>query len=114
MNLPSFCYAKYHRLSGLQLLQIPFGGLLILLISGLALSACSSLHAGSRMQHPDDASIIDLPVVKPDQTESLSQVMKQLDDARVVLVGESHTRYDHHLVQLEVLKYYLRKKERAV
>ncbi|UCB55449.1 MAG: ChaN family lipoprotein [Thiotrichales bacterium] len=61
------------------------------------------------MQHPDDASIIDLPVVKPEQTESLSQVMQQLDDARVVLVGETHTRYDHHLVQLEILKHLYQK-----
>ncbi len=30
--------------------------------------------------------------------------MEQIDDARVILVGETHTRWDHHLVQLEILK----------
>lgn len=35
--------------------------------------------------------------------------MEQIDDAQVVLVGETHTRYDHHLVQLEILKYLYQK-----
>ncbi len=57
------------------------------------------------MQHQEDSAVIDLPVVKPDKTSSLFQTMKQMDDARVVLVGETHTRYDHHMVQLEILKH---------
>ena len=61
------------------------------------------------MQPPDSASVIDLPVVKPGEMSSLAQVMKQSDGARVVLVGETHTRYDHHLVQLEILKYLYQK-----
>jgi uncharacterized iron-regulated protein len=61
------------------------------------------------MQNPDSASAIDLPVVKPDETISLTQVIEQTDGARVVLVGETHTRYDHHLVQLEILKYLYQK-----
>jgi len=61
------------------------------------------------MQHDDATSTIDLPVIILDQTSSLAQVMKQLDDARVVLVGETHTRYDHHLVQLEILKHLYQK-----
>ena len=56
------------------------------------------------MQEPDAAAVIDLPVVKPDKTSSLQQTVRQFDNARVVLVGETHTRYDHHLVQLEILK----------
>lgn len=35
--------------------------------------------------------------------------MKQIDNAKVVLVGETHTRYDHHLVQLEILKHLYQK-----
>ncbi len=61
------------------------------------------------MPHDDTTSIIDLPVVELEQTSSLAQVMKQIDDARVVLVGETHTRYDHHLVQLEILKHLYQK-----
>ena len=49
--------------------------------------------------------MLDAPAVKLDQLPTLSEVLTQLDDARVILVGEKHTRYDHHLVQLEILKY---------
>jgi uncharacterized iron-regulated protein len=80
-----------------------------LLVSALSMSVSTPLVAGSRMQNPDATAIIDLPVVKPDKTRSLHQTMKQLDDARVVLVGETHTRYDHHLVQLEILKHLYQK-----
>jgi uncharacterized iron-regulated protein len=43
-------------------------------------------------------------VVKLEQTDPLAQTIAQIDSARVILVGETHTRYDHHLVQLEILK----------
>jgi uncharacterized iron-regulated protein len=45
-----------------------------------------------------------LPVVKMEQTYPLAQMIDKIDGARVILVGETHTRYDHHLVQLEILK----------
>ena len=48
--------------------------------------------------------VIDLPVVKLEQTSPLAQTIEEIDGARVILVGETHTRYDHHLVQLEILK----------
>ncbi len=79
------------------------------IVSAMTISACTTLSAGSRMQQPDSASVIDLPVVKTDETISLAQAIEQTDDARVVLVGETHTRYDHHLVQLEILKYLYQK-----
>jgi uncharacterized iron-regulated protein len=49
-------------------------------------------------------TIINLPVVKLQQTSPLTQIMQQLNAARVILVGETHTRLDHHQVQLEILK----------
>lgn len=79
------------------------------IVSTMTISACTTLSAGSRMQQPDSASVIDLPVVKTDETISLAQVIEQTDGARVVLVGETHTRYDHHLVQLEILKHLYQK-----
>jgi uncharacterized iron-regulated protein len=48
--------------------------------------------------------IENLPVVQLAQTNPLAQIMQNIDGARVVLVGETHTRLDHHLVQLEILK----------
>ncbi len=83
---------------------LPAGSLLVLLVSILTTSCTTPSAAGSRMQDPDAAAVIDLPVVKPDKTSSLQQTVRQFDNARVVLVGETHTRYDHHLVQLEILK----------
>ncbi len=35
---------------------------------------------------------------------SLSDAVEQLADTRVVLVGETHNRYEHHLVQLAILR----------
>ncbi len=61
------------------------------------------------MQHGSPAAVADLPVIRLDQTRSLAQTLEQIDDARVVLVGETHTRYDHHLVQLEILKHLYQK-----
>ena len=49
-------------------------------------------------------TVKNLRAVKLDQTSPLAQVVAQIDGARVVLVGETHTRLDHHLVQLEILK----------
>jgi len=100
---------KFHRDFKPASLPVSIGGLLLFLVSALALSACTTLSAGSRIPHDDATSVIDLPVVILDQTSPLSQVMEQIDDAQVVLVGETHTRYDHHLVQLEILKYLYQK-----
>ena len=49
-------------------------------------------------------NIENLRVVDLQKTSPLAQIVEQIDGARVVLVGESHTRMDHHLVQLEILK----------
>ena len=54
--------------------------------------------------HTETNTIINLPVVKLDQTNPLAQTMEKIDGARVILVGETHMRWDHHLVQLEILK----------
>jgi len=60
--------------------------------------------ATSAMSDFNTDSFINLPVVKLEQTDSLAQTMQQINTARVILVGETHTRWDHHLVQLEILK----------
>ncbi|MBT0962546.1 ChaN family lipoprotein [Denitromonas iodatirespirans] len=45
------------------------------------------------------------PVLALDSAPSLQQTLAALPDDATVLVGETHTRYDHHLVQLETLKF---------
>lgn len=109
MSLRRFACLKLHRDIKPGSLPLSIGNLLLFIVSAMTISACTTLSAGSRMQQPDSASVIDLPVVKTDETISLAQVIEQTDDARVVLVGETHTRYDHHLVQLEILKYLYQK-----
>lgn len=45
------------------------------------------------------------PVLQLKPTPALHDILAGLDDRRAVFVGETHDRYDHHLVQLEVLKF---------
>ena len=88
------------------------GTLLLLATSVLVFCICDSVSAGSRKPHAathttthaDTSSIINLPVVQLQQTDSLAQTIAQNNAARVVLVGETHTRWDHHLVQLGILE----------
>ena len=78
--------------------------LIVAFTTAISLSISLSSTAASRLQDNVADAVIDLPVVKLEQTNSLAETVAQIQDARVVLVGETHTRYDHHLVQLEVFK----------
>lgn len=78
--------------------------LIVILIAAISILISQPSTAASRLQNNTADSVVDLPVVKLEQTNSLAETVAQIQDARVVLVGETHTRYDHHLVQLEVLK----------
>ena len=61
------------------------------------------MNTGEDMARQTEA-VANLRVVKLEQTSTLAQTIQQIDAARVVLVGETHTRWDHHLAQLEILK----------
>lgn len=97
--------SEFHRNpeSGLSALNI--GGLLCFIVAIHTVFISTTASALSFIPQPEPASLLDAPAVKLDQTRTLSEVLTQLDDARVILVGEKHNRYDHHLVQLEILKY---------
>lgn len=45
-----------------------------------------------------------LPTVALHETRSFDQVLADLAQKRVICVGETHTRFDHHLIQLHVLQ----------
>lgn len=109
MRLPRSACMNLHREHKPEPLALSVRGLLLFIVSSLTLSSCTTLSAGSRLPEVDTTPVIDLPVVKLEQTSTLSQLMEQIDNARVVLVGETHTRYDHHLVQLEILKHLYQK-----
>ena len=83
-----------------------------LLCNSTAVSAFSSavnaeqndiMNTGEDMARQTEA-VANLRVVKLEQTSTLSQTIQKIDTARVLLVGETHTRWDHHLAQLEILK----------
>jgi uncharacterized iron-regulated protein len=45
-----------------------------------------------------------VPVLNLDAPAALDSVIRQLATKRVVFVGETHDRYDHHLNQLEIIR----------
>lgn len=65
---------------------------------------CSLLALGSAAAETKPGPLSHLPVVDLRNMTSVQQILAELDPYRVVFVGETHTRYDHHLVQLEVLR----------
>lgn len=69
----------------------------------------SALVAPSIPATAAPAEALDPPVLTVGATPTLHGILDALPDDRVVFVGETHTRYDHHLVQLEVLKFLHRK-----
>lgn len=74
-----------------------------------ALSSAVQVEQNATMNSAENIAVHaeaakNLRVVKLEQTSPLAEIVAQIDDARVVLVGETHTRLDHHLVQLEILK----------
>jgi uncharacterized iron-regulated protein len=74
-----------------------------------ALSSAAHIEQNDTMTSAENIAVHaetveNLRAVKLEQTSPLAQVVAQIDAARVVLVGETHTRLDHHLVQLEILK----------
>ena len=54
----------------------------------------------------------DAPAVYVPDVKSLSQVIDNVRDRRIVYVGEEHTNYAHHAVQLEVIKGLLGKERK--
>jgi uncharacterized iron-regulated protein len=67
---------------------------------------CSEAAAGGGWQTP--------AVVAVDQAPDFETLIVQLAQSRVVFVGESHDRYDHHLNQLEIICRLYRRDPRMV
>jgi len=75
------------------------------------LSAASLQRTGGTSAHaamaPDKKAIVgmqDTRMISPDDNRSFDQLLSALDGKRVIFVGESHDRYDHHLNQLAVIR----------
>ncbi len=109
MGKPESALIKSRHYLNPGFLPVFTGVLLLAIITVTAIFFSRELPAGARMQQAEDARAMDLPVVNLKQTSPLTQIVEQLADSRVVFVGETHTRYDHHLVQLEILKHLYQK-----
>lgn len=70
--------------------------------ASVAVALFAALNAVAAMPDPEP---IDPPVIAIKSTHKLSDVLSNLADDRIVFVGETHDRFDHHLVQLETLKF---------
>lgn len=53
---------------------------------------------------PDSDELGAVPTLRMDQAQPLDAIVPNLAEHRVVFVGEVHTRYDHHLIQLHILR----------
>lgn len=79
-------------------------------VAAAALSACSStsrsdIPAGSAPIAMSSTGPARVPtVVDPEDTDSFDALLSRLQERRVVLVGETHDQYDHHLNQLEIIR----------
>lgn len=104
MKQPRPELTKIHASHRPDIMLFASGSIVLFLLTVIALFNTITAYAGSRMQHPDTKPVHALPVVKLDKTDPLVDTIEQIGDAKVILVGETHTRYDHHLVQLEILK----------
>lgn len=59
----------------------------------------------------DTASVAQIPAVRFTGLPGLAQIEPQLDNRRVVLVGEFHPRLEDHRIQLEVIRYLATRKQ---
>ncbi len=92
MNTPSIKATYTKAVLALSLgAVIGFGGM----------SACASLDRTAE----SDITASDIPsVTSTRDTEAFSRALDELDDRRVIFVGETHTKYSHHLNQLAVIR----------
>jgi uncharacterized iron-regulated protein len=82
---------------------------IILALVSLSSHAESSLGDLMGGKHATDAAAPVLqveasPVLDLSAFSTLEQIIPALADKRVVFIGEQHTRYDHHLTQLEIIR----------
>lgn len=83
--------------------------LVVLLATGCATARHPPQAAPATAQPPDASTPAASPVgeivsLDLSAVATLDAIIPRLADKRVVLVGETHNRYDHHLVQLEIIR----------
>lgn len=77
-----------------------YGGAALALLVGL-LAVTASVFADP---HEEVQDITETPALDLGALPDLDTVIGRLADKRVVFVGEQHDRYEHHLMQLEIIR----------
>lgn len=72
------------------------GWVIVALFAGVVMVVDAAADEGSPIMTPI--------VVDPEKSATLPELMTQLDSERLLYVGETHTAYADHLLQLEVLR----------
>jgi uncharacterized iron-regulated protein len=67
-------------------------------------SACAGLERTTRTVPGGEVTLSPAMRVDAEDPASLTRLLDEIQDERVVLVGETHDRYDHHLNQLAVVR----------
>jgi uncharacterized iron-regulated protein len=73
------------------------------LVIGISLVSCAGgpdQRAGSALSNKTPT----VAMIDPDDPAAVASLLDQLQDRQVVMVGEVHDRYDHHLNQLAVIR----------
>ncbi len=86
--------------------------LTIITLFTLLLSACSNQHTikPKTLNHQNQEDVINylssihLKAIGKDKTYSFDEFIDKIIQSRAIFVGETHDRYDNHLVQFAVLK----------
>jgi len=91
--------------------SLPAGSLLLVLVllTGCAPVAQHGHGAAASVQRhatagPATSPVQQTPALDLGEAPDLEGIIPKLADKRVVFVGERHDRYDHHLVQLEIIR----------
>ncbi len=71
----------------------------VLVFGLIVMSTALQAQESSESDQTTSAGVLDLAAL-----DDMTGLLEKLRDRRVVLVGETHDRYDHHLAQLEVIK----------
>ncbi len=68
-----------------------------------AISVCAHAESGLNTK-VSSAPIETSPALDLNAFSTVQQIIPALAERRVVFIGEQHTRYDHHLTQLEIIR----------
>ncbi|KRT54882.1 putative iron-regulated protein [endosymbiont of Ridgeia piscesae] len=71
----------------------------VLVFGLIVMSTALQAQESSESDQTTSAGVLDLAAL-----DDMTGLLEKLRDRRVVLVGETHDRYDHHLAQLAVIK----------